>query len=154
MTVTIKVDLAKGTLSAFESVIDVSCVVRNEVNGWRKKDQVVYSLPDKKPIQPRQFPKGLWAVGKPDVRTDPYLAPFFIPTSAWQYMPIWELDNKKCYLRETKNKCKDVGYGLHYSESTSTQGCIKIIKKYDLLWLVNMIKNHQSLGDVIMLEVV
>lgn len=154
MTITIHADLEKSVLKAFDSDIAISCIVRNEVNGWRKKDQVVYSLPNKKPIQPRQFPKGLWAVGKPDVRTDPYLAPFFIPTSAWQYMPIWELDNMKCYLRETKNKCKDVGYGLHYSESTSTQGCIKIMKKYDLLWLVNMIKNHQSLGDVIMLEVV
>lgn len=154
MTIAMKANLKTGKLTAFGTTIDISCVVRNEINGWRKKDQVVYSIPDKKPIQPRQFPKGTWAVGKPDARTDPYLAPFFIPTSAWQYMPIWELDANKCYLKETSKKCRDVGYGMHYSESTSTQGCIKINTHTDLLWLVTMIKNHQSMGDVIMLEVV
>lgn len=154
MTITIKANLSKGTLEAFGSVIDISCIVRNELNGWRKKDQVVYSIPDNKPIQPRQFPKGLWAVGKPDPRVGEYLAPFFIPTSAWQYLPIWELDSNKCYLKASSKNCKDIGYGLHYSESTSTQGCIKINKLDDLLWLVTEIKNHQSLGDVIILNVV
>ena len=154
MTITMKADLTKGTLEAFESTIGISCIIRNEINGWRKKNEVVKSIPDGKPIQPRQFPKGTWAVGKPDARTDKYLAPFFIPTSAWQYLPIWELDADGCYKRATALSTKDKGYGLHYSESTSTQGCIKINKKYDLLWLVNMIKNHQSAGDVIMLEVV
>lgn len=154
MTLTMKADLKKGTLSAFNSTIELSCIVRNEVNGWRKKDQVVYSIPDSKPIQPRQFPKGRWAVGKPDPRKGEYLAPYFIPTDAWQYLPIWSLDNNKCYLKETINTTKDKGYGLHYSESTSTQGCIKINALSDLLWLVSMIKNHQAQGDVIMLEVV
>ena len=155
MTLTMKANLSKGTLTAFESTIGISCIIRNEINGWRKKNEVVYSIPDNKPIQPRQFPKGVWAVGKPDARTgNPYLEPFFIPTSAWQDLPIWSLDGNKCYLKETANKVKDKGYGLHYSTSTSTQGCIKINKKYDLLWLVNMIKNHQAAGDVIMLEVV
>lgn len=154
MTITIEADLHKNILKAFGSKIDISCIVRNEINGWRRSDEVVYSIPDKKPIQPREFPKGMWTIGKPDTRTDPYLAPYFIPTSAWQYLPIWKLDVNKCYANATPNNCKDKGYGLHYSTSTSTQGCIKINKLQDLLWLVTMIKNHQSLGDVVMLHVV
>lgn len=155
MTITMKANLTLGKLEAFESIIDISCVVRNEVNGWRKKNEVVYSIPDNKPVQPRPFPKGTWAVGRPDARAgDPYLAPYFIPTSAWQNLPIWKLDGKKCYVEATANMTKDKGYGLHFSTSGSTHGCIRISKKQDLLWLVNLIKNHQSLGDVIMLEVV
>jgi hypothetical protein len=34
---------------------------------------------------------------------------------------------------------RDMGYGLHYSTSNTTQGCIKIMKKGDLLWLVEKI---------------
>jgi hypothetical protein len=155
MTITMKANLTLGELKAFGKTISVSCVVRNEVNKWRKKHEVVYSIPDEKPIQPRTFPKGTWAVGKPDARDgNPYLEPFFIPTSAWQYLPIWELDNNKCYVKASANMTKDKGYGLHYSTSGSTQGCIRISKKADLLWLVGQLRDHQANGDVIMLEVV
>jgi len=154
MTRTVTADLAKGILHMFDREIPIACIVRNEVNGWRKSDQVVYSIPDNKPIQPRQFPKGIWSVGKPDTRTDPYLAPYFTPTSAWQYLPIWELDENKCYKKATANMTKDKGYGLHFSTSTSTQGCIKLLNKDDLLWFVTQLKNYQAQGDVIMIEVV
>lgn len=154
MTITMTADLEKSVLQAFGNTLEISCIVRNEINGWRKKDQIVYSIPDHKPIQPRQFPKGRWAVGKPDTREDPYLAPYFIPTSAWQYLPIWELDGNKQYVKATNRNCKDIGYGLHYSVSSSTQGCIKINTYTDLLWLVTTLKTHQFMGDVIMLEVV
>ena len=33
MTITMKADLKKGILEAFESVIPISCVIRNEING-------------------------------------------------------------------------------------------------------------------------
>lgn len=154
MTRMITADLSKGLLHVLSTSISIACIVRNELNGWRKLDQIVYSIPDNKPIQPRQFPKGIWAVGRPDPREDSYLAPFFIPTSAWQYLPIWELDEHHYYKKATSKLTKDKGYGLHFSTSTSTQGCIKILDKDDLLWLVTKLKNLQSQGDVFMLEVV
>lgn len=154
MKTIITADLKALKLQAFGKAIDITCVIRNELNGWRRKDEIVYSIPDHKPIQPRTFPKGIWAVGKPDPRQDPYLAPFFIPTDAWQYLPIWELDKNKCYVEATNNMTKDKGYGLHFSTSTSTQGCIKINKLSDLLWLVGELKEQQANGNVIMLEVV
>ena len=154
MIITMKADLTVGTLKAFENTLDISCIVRNEINGWRKKNEVVYSIPDNKPIQPRQFPKGAWTVGEPKSRSNPYLAPVFISTNAWQYLPVWKLDSNKCYLKATKEIIKDEGYGLHFSTSTSTQGCIRIGTVTNLLWLVKEIKKHQTNGDVIMLEVV
>jgi hypothetical protein len=131
-------NLDKGTLTAFGRNIKISCVVRNDINGWRKSHEVVKSIPEGLPIYPRQFPKGVWDVGKPLSRTDPYLAPYFIPTNAYQYLPIWTLDDG-CYSEKTEKTTRDMGYGLHYSTSNTTQGCIRIMKKGDLLWLVEKI---------------
>lgn len=152
----IKVNLDTGVLGAFNSTIKVSCVVRNEINKWRPRagtPDICYSVPDKKPIMPRQFPKGTWQVGRPDARSTPYLAPFFIPTNACQYLPIWKLDDKGCYVEPMKYTVLDKGYGLHFSTSTSTEGCIKILSQTDLLWLVTQIKNYQAMGDTIELVV-
>lgn len=154
MTIVMEADLKKGVLTAFDNALEISCIVRNEINGWRKLDQIVRSIPDNRPIQPRTFPKGLWTLGKPEPKSDPYMAPYFIPTDAWQYMPIWELDGDGHYKKATTKMTKDRGYGLHYSESGSTQGCIKIVTVTDLIWLVNTVVTHQAQGDVIKLEVV
>ena len=154
MTITMEADLAKGVLTAFDNALEISCIVRNEVNGWRKPNEVVNSMPDNKPVQPRTFPKGIWAVGKPDPKNDEYMAPYFIPTDAWQYLPIWELDDKGNYKKTMTELTKDKGYGLHYSTSTSTHGCIKIRTATDLMWLVNTIVTHQAQGDVIKLKVI
>jgi hypothetical protein len=139
-------------LFAFGRVLPCSCDVRNEVNGRRHADQVRYSIPDKKPYQPRQFPKGTWKIQAPVERTDPDLAPWFIPTDAWQDLPIWELKDGK-YFRATDKKTRDRGYGLHYSVSSTTLGCIKIQNRDDLIWLVDKISEMLAGNDEIYLEV-
>lgn len=153
MSIVLNANLKTGKLNAFGKTIDVSCLVRNELNGQRKKNQVVKSMPEGKPIQPRQFPAGSWTVGMPVTRTDPYLAPWFIPTTAFQMLPIWSLDTKGQYKEATDKKTRDVGYGLHHSTSNTTQGCIKIIKMDDLLWLVtkiiDAIENKQTVTLIV-----
>jgi hypothetical protein len=137
----IKLRWRKGSheLEAFGRVLPCLCDVRNEINGRRQADQVAYSMPDKKPYQPRVFPVGLWQVSTPTEKDDPYLAPWFIPTNACQKLPVWDLKNGK-YYKPTEEKINDWGYGLHYSTSTTTLGCIKIINLKDLEWLVSEIQ--------------
>lgn len=147
-------NLSTGKMKAFGQEIDISCVVRNEVNGWRKKDQIVKSIPANRPIMPRQFPKGTWAISMPLPRDTPYLAPYFIPTDAWQFLPVWSLDGQGHYDKPTDTMTKDSGYGLHYSESNSTQGCIKIMTMTDLLWLVTRIKNALDAKERVVLTVI
>jgi len=138
--------------------IDADCVVRNELNGWRKKHKapdVVRAMThdpyNKPPVMPRTFPPGTWTVYKPRRRTDPYLAPFFIPTDAEQYLEIWSLENDG-YHRATGSKVLDIGYGLHYSTSKTTVGCIRIKKKKDLLWLVNVVREEMEQGRPVTIE--
>lgn len=147
-------NLSTNTLNAFGKDIDISCIVRNELNGWRKSNEIIFSVPDHKPVQPRPFPKGIWNVGKPVAREDPYLAPYYIPTDAWQQLPIWELTADRKYGHVTTDYVRDTAYGLHTSTSTSTQGCIKINNMHDLLWLVQYIGIYRDKGDIIKLKVV
>jgi hypothetical protein len=139
MTQVIKVNLQKKEMIAFGRTIPISCDVRNELNGRRYKNEVVLSIPHKKPVYPRTFPLGTWNVYRPAPRQSDYLRPFFIPTDAWQDLPIWKLDAKGQYLEPMKYTTKDEGYGLHFSTSSTTQGCIKITKLDDLLFLVDRI---------------
>lgn len=146
-------DLKKGTLHAFGRKINISCIVRNETNN-RRKDEVVRSIPKGLPIQPRTFPKGTWKVERPLARTSDYLKPFFIPTDAWQDLPVWELDNKGNYKMPTDVCVRDSGYGMHYSTSRTTQGCIRILIEDDLLFLVEQINKALDNKDAITLTVV
>lgn len=153
MTHTLMADLKLGKMVAFGKEINISCIVRNETNN-RRKDEVVKSIPQGKPIQPRTFPLGTWEVGTPVAREDTYLHPFFIPTKAWQLMPIWELDSLGNYKNPTENMTRDSGYGLHFSTSRSTQGCIKIMNKDDLLFLVSKINLAHLAKDIVEINVV
>lgn len=139
-------------LTAFGRKLKCSCIVRNEVNGWRKSDQVVRSIPKELPFQPRQFPNGEWVVGTPVMRDDTYKAPWFIPTNAEQFLPVWEVRKGK-YIKPTNEKTLDKGYGLHFSTSNTTLGCIKINRKKDLLFLVEQINKAHFKGETVKIEV-
>lgn len=147
------VKLEKGKLIAFDKVIEVSCMVRNETNN-RRKDEVVKSIPTGLPIQPRKFPVGTWNVHRPLPRTSDYLKPYFIPTDAYQMLPVWELDSKGNYKAPTDVCVRDEGYGLHYSTSRTTQGCIRISKQEDLLFLVKKINEALDKKDSVVITVV
>ena len=137
---------------------EASSDVRNELNGRRRlhdPEQVVRAMTQdpyhKPPVMPRPFPRGIWEIGKPRERTDEYLAPYYIPTDAEQYVEVWEID--KGYTKATGRKVLDLGYGLHYSKSSTTVGCIRIHERTKLLWLVNAINVERELGRSIILEV-
>jgi len=145
-------NLEHGILKAFDKEIAISCLVRNENNN-RRKNEVVRSIPSQKPIQPRTFPVGTWRIDTPVARDTDYLRPFFIPTNAWQMLPVWTLDSTGSYKEVSNEVTRDEGYGLHFSTSPTTAGCIKILKKEDLLFLVEQIKPILKAGGTIYLEV-
>jgi hypothetical protein len=120
--------------------------VRNEVNGLRPKKNIpdlVYSMDKdgakKYPVMPRSFPAGVWKITgfneHPDQVKDGYLYPVFISTDAYAMLDIWELDEKDFYLRNTGEKCRDYFYGLHFSNSDWTHGCIRIGYQADVRWI-------------------
>ena len=152
MTETIKWQQGAEVLTAFDKEISCRCDVRNGLNYRRKADQVVYTIPDKEPYQPRIFPKGTWVVGTPLERTDSYLAPFYIPTNAWQPVNVWEVKNG-LYVKKTDKTVADKAYGLHHSTSNTTLGCIKIMNLQDLLWLANMVAETIKNGNGVWFEV-
>jgi hypothetical protein len=125
--------------------------VRNELNGLRPKKGIpdlVYSMGEngrkEYPVMPRSFPVGVWQItgfndhSKVDAKgmpEDGYLYPVFIATNAYAMLDIWDLDENGGYLKNTREKCKDYFYGLHFSTSEWTQGCIRIGYQADVRWL-------------------
>jgi hypothetical protein len=140
-------------LQAFGRIIPMWCRVRNELNGQRKPNQIATTIPEKLPYQPRVFPLGIWRVGVPIPKTDPYMEPAFIPTDAWQMVATWEVKDG-CYDGPTGRKTRDEGYGLHYSTSYTTLGCGRIQYREDAVWLVEKIANAIRSGETVELEVV
>lgn len=139
----------KTQLIAGDRTIAISCIVRNEINSWRKPNEIVYTTPNKIPYYPRTFPVGVWNVGQPRPETDPYMYPYFIPTDAHQLVDTWIVENG-VYTKKTGLQDDDSAYGLHHSTSTSTLGCTKILDVNDLLYLVQLI---QTATEPILLSV-
>lgn len=129
-------------LDALGRKIPCSNLVRNEVNGLRKPNQIVKSITKDGgvgvPYMPRDFPCGDWRVLSVTPTSDPYMAPFFIGTDAWQFCDEWEIKDSK--YNRIIGRVPDYGYGLHFSNSPTTLGCIRIIDRNDLADLVEAIK--------------
>lgn len=150
-------DHGTGNLRALDRDIPASCIVRNELNGRRMPDQVVH-IENKDgsagpPYQPRVFPCGSWHVLGASPREDPYLAPYFISTDAWQLVDEWRVDDNGRY-RDPVGQMPDYGYGLHTSTSPTTLGCIKIQRRADLLELVRECRAAWMRGESVELEVI
>ncbi len=133
--------------------IPADCDVRNELNVRRAlhdPEQVVKAMCEdpynKPPVMPRTFPEGRWSVYKPRARTSRYLAPFFIPTDAEQYLDVWALDENGGYDHVTSKSVLDLGYGIHFSSSRTTVGCIRVYDESDLMWLVHAINERLLAG--------
>lgn len=148
------------SMTAFGHEIGCSCNVRNLENKWRQRDQVVFSTNHDGsmgvPYSPQMFPVGLWLVGEPEVETDPYLAPWFIPTNAYQYVKRWTVieRDKLVYDEETDDWVSDWAYGLHCSTSPTTLGCIRIDLHYELRRMRDEIVFMRKAGRSVTLEVV
>ncbi len=139
-----------------------SCVVRNEVNGWRElheKTEVRWSIPFHNdeipmPYMPRPMPKGIWNIETPVKTSMRVYAPYFIPTDAEQWVRIWELDENGGYDYGTKERQLDYRYGIHYSElSNTTLGCIRVGSYKDAERIAILITEQLDKGLPITLEV-
>ena len=129
--------------------------VRSLANKKRLLTEVVYSEPlDGRPFpfDPKLFPLGTWEVYQPVSRTDKYLAPFFIPTSARQNVTTYSLQDG-IYYKENGIQL-DGGYGIHFSTSSTTLGCIRVAEEKDLLaladWISEQIKRGESVKITVM----
>ena len=165
----IRFDKKTVKMTAFGRDIGVTNNVRNELNGLRTSSEVVFSTDQNgengKPYYPRQFPAGKWYItdivahdkkkadGTP---VEPYLYPFFLQTNAHQTVPVYKLEivNDKQRIGAPDGTREDWLYGLHYSTSSTTLGCIKIVNQDDLLWLVGQIKAAWHDNQIVSMEVV
>jgi L,D-transpeptidase catalytic domain len=79
--------------------------------------------------QPKEFPSGEWVVTRIEPNDDPYTAPFFIATNAHQTVTCFD-----------GSVVEDAGYGIHYSTSPTTWGCLRVETEGDLRWLASLVK--------------
>ena len=162
-------DKTKVTMTAFGRDVTVTNNVRNELNKLRTPSEVVFSTTQSgangKPYYPRQFPAGSWivtdVVAHDKLKTDgtpmePYLYPYFLATNAHQTVPVYKVDASDGHQKigASDGTAEDWGYGLHHSTSSTTLGCIKIVKQDDLRWLVDQIKAAWHDNQIVRMEVV
>lgn len=141
--------------SPFGNDIEATCVVRNELNGWRlgpgdvlrEKGGRISKAADATPYQPRPFPCGKWQIEEVVWQKDTSIYwPVFIKTNAHQMLDHWELDEDGHYLRKvTKKGHKQFtgkGYAIHHARlgeppvpSNTTLGCINILNPDNATWL-------------------
>jgi len=124
------------------------------VRNMENPEDVAVTIPDCRPYMPKGFPAGVWKVGMPVAKSNPYLAPYFIPTDAWQNVTEWALDADGSYKAPTSRQVRDTGYGIHFSTSSTTLGCLKVINRSDLLTLAQLVAGKLSKGESVTLEVV
>jgi hypothetical protein len=148
-------DLNAGRLMLPGAVFPITNRVRSLRDGTRKSYEVIRSLPDNLPYDPRPFPKGAWRVTGLDWQKekgfDPgTYGPVKIRTDAWQWVNVWELDGDGDYLRETERRVKDMCYWLHYSASSTTLGCIRLASPFEAVAIANTIARALGREEVLL----
>ena len=108
------------------------CRVRNELNGQRKTNQVIYTVNKKpKPYYPRQFPSGIHKITdiewvKKGTNRYKEFGPVIIKTDATREIFTWDLDREGNYWKPTGNTQIDTGYYIHHTHRyLKTLGCIR-----------------------------
>jgi len=123
-----------------------SCNVRNEMNGNRKlhkKSDVVKTFPlsgSQLPYMPRQFPSGIHEILSVEWTDNPEYAPVKIKTDATRKVFNWEIDNEGGYDYPLDKIQDDTCYWLHYTNSRTTLGCIRIDNRNDAIIFGKMIE--------------
>lgn len=136
-----------------------SCNVRTEMNGNRKlhkKSDVVKTYPlsgIQSPYMPRQFPSGVHRILSIEWTDDPEYAPVKIKTDATRKVFLWELDDNKGYGYPVEDIQIDTCYWMHYTDSRTTLGCIRIGNRDDAIMLGRMIEAILLNNDKVYLEV-
>lgn len=133
-----------------------SCNVRNELNGKRKKDEVIYTIPETgkpKPYYPRAFPGGIFEITGIEYTDDSEYAPVKIKTTVTRKVFTWDLDVDGDYWKPTGDTQIDTCYWLHFTNSKTTLGCIRINNIEDALSLAQIMEPVLEHGDKVFLEV-
>ena len=130
------------------------CVVRNEINGWRKFHEVVKTYPHRLPYMPRRIPSGLHKITAVEWTKNPEYAPVKIRTDASRKVFVWELDRLGNYSHQTDQTTLDIGYLIHYTESKTTHGCIRANSKKLVSRLATIIECRLKAKEDVFLEVI
>jgi hypothetical protein len=151
-------NLSNGTLIADGIRIPISCIVRTVKDGTRGKAEVKHCIPAGYPYDPRPFPKGIWKITAVEWQKDwgfdrREYGTVKIRTNAWQFVEVWKLDKDGDYLQPTETEVKDSGYLIHYSESRTTLGCIKVLSQSEAEILAKFVEKQFAAGEAVELEV-
>jgi hypothetical protein len=133
--------------------------VRTLENGTRKSSEVIRSIPDGRPYDPRPFPAGVWKITaverQQEKRFDPRTyGPVKIRTDAWQMVNVWELDAEGDYFRETEARVRDSGYLLHFSVYNTTLGCIRLASPENAIKIAEKIQTAWGTGEDVLIGVI
>ena len=140
-------------LLAFGRKLPATCVVRNELNHWRKADQIIITRGQTTPhglaYYPRQFPPGEWEIIRVvDMGADTEYWPTWIDTAATQTLRVWDTERGEYYTPRMQ-WIVGRGYGIHHARyskagkmvrSNTTTGCINILSPDDARWLGDEIR--------------
>ncbi len=155
-------------IQGFGGVIPVTCIVRNELNGWRKPDQVLREADgriskDGTPYQPRPFPPGRWQITEVTWKSvDSLYWPVFIKTDAWQWLDYWSLDGDGHYDKPGRGRFRGYGYGIHHARvesgkrlvtSNTTLGCQNVLSSDDARWLGEEVHMAMKAGRMVYIDV-
>jgi len=133
-----------------------NCNVRNELNGKRRKDEVVYTLPEKgkpKPYFPRAFPGGIFEITGIEYTEDVEYAPVKIKTNATREVFTWDLNTEGKYWEPTGRTQIDTCYWIHFYPGIYSLGCIHIDDISDTLSFAQIIEPVLEYNDKVFLEV-
>lgn len=148
---------AENKLYVGDRPYQATCKVRNELNGWREKDQVVKTYPlvgEREPYHPRKFPTGSWKVKRPEWTKDPEYKPVKILTDAFRRVFLWETDNQG-YKKLSGEHQTDAFYHLHFAEKSSTTlGCIRLNSAKDATKIAKQIEDEMDKGNEVWIEVI
>lgn len=133
-----------------------TCRVRNELNRWRKINQIAKTYPlegKRQPYYPRKFPTGIWEVKPPIWTDDVDYAPVKIPTSAVRKVMVWDVSGNQ-YSQMSGEVQDDAFYHLHFAkDSTTTLGCIRLDSVEDATEIAKLVEDYIKKKDKVWLEV-
>ena len=130
------------------------CVVRNEVNKWRKFHEVVKTYPRRLPYMPRRIPSGVHKIISVEWTDNPEYAPVKIRTDVERKVFVWEIDRLGNYSRQTEQTTIDIGYLIHYTKSKTTHGCIRANSEREVAKLATIIECRLRAKEDVFLEVI
>jgi hypothetical protein len=149
----ITANLSAGKLTLPGAEYPISNRIRTLRDGSRKSCEVVRSIPGDYPYDPQPFPRGLWKITAVEWQREKGFdrrtyGPVKIRTNARCLVNVWALDEDGDYLEETGRTDWDTCYWLHYSEFSTTLGCIRLSSPDDATAIADAIAEAVKGGPV------